>query len=244
MGFPHVKTPPGSSGASQPRSGARLLVVEDDLQLAALLEEQLRLAGHAVDVAGDLATARGLLVDRDYELVVLDRNLPDGDGLELAEDLAREERTSEAVAVLMLTALGDVDSRVAGLYAGASDYLTKPFSVQELLARIHVRLRERRGVASEALRYEDLELDADTFSVRLGDTVEFMPEREYAVLAMLLRYRGRVMTQDDLERGLYGADVPDSNTVEVFVHNLRRRLKRLGYDNVIRTVRGRGYIVL
>lgn len=238
-------TPPvDEPGSARTGLGARLLVVEDDKQLAALLGEQLRLAGHVVDLAGDIATARELMFTAAYDLIVLDRNLPDGDGIELAKDLAREEPGTGSPIVLMLTARGDVDSRVTGLYAGASDYLTKPFSVQELLARIHVRLRERRGAATATLRYEDLVLDGDAFSVRLGDSVEFLPEREFAVLAMLLRYRGRVMTQDDLERGLYGGDLPDSNTVEVFVYNLRRRLKRLGHENVIRTVRGRGYIIL
>ncbi|HZJ10112.1 MAG TPA: response regulator transcription factor [Trueperaceae bacterium] len=236
---------PLSGTPGQPRSpgaGARLLVVEDDTRLALLLEEQLRLAGHGVHLAPDLGSARELLAEHDFDLVILDRNLPDGDGLELAEELARDERSRDSVAVLMLTARADVDSRVAGLYAGASDYLTKPFSVQELLARIHVRLRERGG--AEILRYEKLELDPANSSCRVGDQVVLLPEREFAVLHLLLKYRGRLITQDDLERSLYGGDLPESNTVEVFVHNLRRRLKELGLENVIRTVRNRGYIIV
>ncbi len=223
---------------------ARLLVVEDDRQLAELLEEQLRLSGHAVDVAPDLRTARSLLADHDFDLVVLDRSLPDGDGLELAEDLARERANGRQVAVLMLTARADIDSRVAGLYAGASDYMSKPFSMQELLARVHVRLREHGAGHAETLTYGALEVDPETSSCRVGDDVVFLPEREFTVLHMLLKYRGRVITQEDLERALYGGDLPDSNTVEVFVYNVRRKLKGLGLDNVIRTVRNRGYIVV
>lgn len=225
-------------------AGAQILVVEDDPQLRSLLEEQLRLGGYAVDLAPDLATARELVSEHDFELIVLDRNLPDGDGLELAEELASEGRSPDKMAVLMLTARADVDSRVAGLYAGASDYLTKPFSVQELLARIHVRLRERGNSGSEGFSYGGMELDPATSSCKVGEQLLFLPDREFTVLQMLLRYHGRVITQEDLERALYGGDLPDSNTVEVFVYNLRRKLKGLGLDNVIRTVRNRGYIVV
>ncbi|MFO7545733.1 MAG: response regulator transcription factor [Trueperaceae bacterium] len=219
-------------------AGGRLLVVEDDMQLSAMLREQLAIAGYLVEVAGTLADARGAMAEALFDLVVLDLQLPDGDGLTLAEEIRRDDE----VAVLILSARADVESRVAGLYAGASDYVTKPFSVQELLARIHVRLRER-GQA-ETLRYRDLELDPRTGRCDVGDQNVLLPEREAAVLALLLRYRGRVFSQADLERALYGADVPESNTIEVFVYNLRRKLAGLGHRDVIRTVRNRGYVIL
>lgn len=169
---------------------------------------------------------------------MLDLHLPDGDGLDLAEEIRRDER----MAVLILSARADVESRVAGLYAGASDYVTKPFSVQELLARVHVRLRERGQAAT--LRHGAIEFDPSTGRCAVGTDSVLLPEREAAVLALLLRYRGRVFGQADLERALYGADVPDSNTVEVFVYNLRRKLSGLGQRDVIRTVRNRGYVIL
>lgn len=223
---------------SRGRAGGRLLVVEDEPQLAAMLREQLTIAGYGVEAAGTLATARAALADAPFDLVVLDLHLPDGDGLTLAEEIRQDDR----VAVLILSARADVESRVAGLYAGASDYVTKPFSVQELLARIHVRLRERGGAPT--LRYGDLELDPQTGRCAAGERSVLLPEREAAVLALLLRYRGRVFGQADVERALYGADVPDSNTVEVFVYNLRRKLAALGQSDVIRTVRNRGYVIL
>lgn len=221
-----------------------MLVLEDDHQLASLLSEQLSLAGYAVSLANTLAAARELVGGAQFDLLILDRNLPDGDGLSIAEEVAAEAANGAIVepAVLMLTAIDDVESRVNALYAGASDYLTKPFSMQELLARVHARLRERGS--GEQLAYGDLTLDASNNSITRGDLVELLPETEFTVLAMLLKYRGRVLTQVDLERSIYGAVVPDSNTVEVYVYNVRRKLKRMGLAEVVRTVRGKGYIVI
>lgn len=220
------------------QGAARILVVEDDLQLTRLLDEQLRLAGHTATAAATLAEARALLAAGRYDLVLLDLNLPDGDGLELASEVV-ESGTAQ---LLMLTARSDVASRVAGLYAGASDYLTKPFSVPELLARVHVRLRER-GVQA-VVSYGDLQLDRRLLSCTVRGETLHLPEREFELLRLLVQYRGRVFTKEDLEGSLYGADVPDSNTIEVFVYNLRRKLKGLGLESVIRTVRNRGYVVV
>jgi DNA-binding response OmpR family regulator len=221
-----------------------LLVLEDDQHLASLLFEQLTLAGYTVSLANSLAAARELVAGTQFDLLVLDRNLPDGDGLRIAEEVAAEAARGAMVepAVLMLTAVDDVESRVNALYAGASDYLTKPFSMQELLARVHARLRERG--TGEQLAYGDLTLDATNNSITRGDLVELLPETEFTVLAMLLKYRGRVLTQEDLERSIYGNEVPDSNTVEVYVYNVRRKLKRMGLAEVVRTVRGKGYLVI
>ncbi|HET8985074.1 MAG TPA: response regulator transcription factor [Trueperaceae bacterium] len=230
--------------AGSGRRAPRLLVLEDDHQLASLLSEQLSLAGYTVSLANTLAAARELVGGTQFDLLILDRNLPDGDGLSIAEEVAAEAANGAIVepAVLMLTAIDDVESRVNALYAGASDYLTKPFSMQELLARVHARLRERGS--GERLAYGDLTLDASNNSITRGDLVELLPETEFTVLAMLLKYRGRVLTQVDLERSIYGAEVPDSNTVEVYVYNVRRKLKRMGLAEVVRTVRGKGYIVI
>lgn len=221
-----------------PARGARLLVVEDDRQLASLLREQLTLVGHAPVMAATLAEARARLADELFDLVILDLNLPDGDGLDLADEIASDAQTP----VLMLTARGDVDSRVAGLYAGASDYMTKPFSVAELLARVHVRLRENGG--QERLVLGELVLDPANGSASVAGQVLYLPEREFMLLKLLVQYRGRVFTKEDLERALYGSDLPDSNTIEVYVYNIRRRLKGAGMEGIIRTVRNRGYLVV
>ncbi len=225
------EAPPGASRA-------RILVVEDDSALAHLVVEQLGHAGYRAEAVGLGRDAIQRAQEAALDLVVLDLNLPDMDGIEVAERL----REDGDAAILMLTARADVDSRVEGLYAGASDYLAKPFSVQELLARVHVRLRERQ--ATGVLRHGDLELDPEALSCRCGDDQVVLPEREFELLRLLVRHRGRLFSREDIERSLYGTDVPDSNTVEVFVYNLRRKLAKLGHKEIIRTVRNRGYMVL
>lgn len=224
----------GAATATRPR----ILVVEDDGALARLVVEQLTHAGYRAEAVGLGREALARAAAEPFELVVLDLNLPDVDGIEVAEGL----RAVGDAAILMLTARADVDSRVEGLYAGASDYLSKPFSVQELLARVHVRLRERR--ATGVIRAGDLELDPAALTCRCGERTVVLPERECELLGLLLRHPGRLFSRDDIERALYGPDVPESNTVEVFVYNLRRRLGELGHRQLIRTVRNRGYMVL
>lgn len=216
----------------------RVLVVEDDGRLRALIARELRSAGYLVDAVASGGEALARLVDGDVDLVLLDLNLPDVDGVEVAERIRRD---GSDVPIVMVTARGDVDSRVNGLYAGASDYLVKPFEVSELLARVHVRLRE--AGSSGVLRHEALTFDVDAACVRVGDRALQLPPREAELLRLLLAHRGRVYAVAELERRLYGAETPASNTVEVYVSNLRRRLASLGADGLIVTVRGRGYVV-
>lgn len=219
-------------------SHARILVIEDDAELLGLLREQLSLVGHRVE--GVVTGGEGLFLaeEEPFDLIVLDLNLPDMDGIEIAERL----QGGAGPPILMLTARGDVDSRVNGLYAGASDYVTKPFSVPELVARIHARLRER-GEHGERPRYGDLELFPEASAVRVGADELQLPEREFELLRLFVENQGRVFSREDLEHRLYGDRMPGSNTVEVFVHNLRKKLAGLGVDGVIRTVRGKGYLL-
>ena len=216
---------------------ARLLVIEDDRRLAALLERDLGLAGYAVTVRHSGGEGLFAAEEEPYALIVLDLGLPDMDGLEVAAWL----RGRVAADILMLTARGDLESRVAGLYAGASDYLTKPFHMQELLARVHVRLRgqQQGGV----LEHGPLRLERDSSTLQVGEQSFVLPEREFALLALLLGQPGRLFSREALERQLYGAAQPESNTVEVFVCNLRRRLREAGVAELIQTVRGKGYMI-
>ena len=219
--------------------GAHVIVVEDDARLRGLVADALRAAGHrvtAVATGGDGLTAA---YSEDADLMVLDLNLPDVDGVEVARRL----RADGDLPILMLTARGDVKSRVEGLYAGAADYLTKPFDLQELLARVHVRLRERRA-GEEVVTHGELRLDVATRQLNRGDASALLPELEFELLHVLLAHPGRVFSREDLERRLYGGAPPGSNTIEVFVSHLRRRLRALGAGDPIRTVRGKGYTAL
>jgi DNA-binding response OmpR family regulator len=226
---------PGDRSSGDP---ARILVVEDDPRVRELLAEELATAGHRVTTVATAADALFHAEEASFDLMVLDLGLPDGDGVEVAERL--QGRCD--LPIVMLTARADVESRVRGLYAGAADYVAKPFSLPELLARIHVRLRERSGPARP--RHADLSLDPDT-ATALGPGGEVdLSERELALLRLLVEHPGRLLSRDDLERRLYGPDeVPGSNTVEVFVHHLRRKLDRIGVEPRIRTVRGKGYML-
>lgn len=218
---------------------AHVLVVEDDARLRALVREALAAAGHRVTDVGSGGDALAAVLAGDVDLLVLDLNLPDVDGIEVA----RRVHADGEVPILMLTARGDVASRVEGLYAGAADYLTKPFDVQELLARVHVRLRERRA-GGDVVEHAGLRLHAATRTVAMGAASATLPELEFELLRLLLANPGRVFSREDLEVRLYGDDLPGSNTIEVFVSHLRRRLRDLGADDPIRTVRGKGYAVL
>ncbi|MDZ7706527.1 MAG: response regulator transcription factor [Trueperaceae bacterium] len=220
------------------RAAARILVVEDDARLRSLLEQELATDGHVVVAVGTAGEGLYRAEEEPYDLLVLDLSLPDGDGLEVAERL----RDRRDVPILMLTARADVDSRVRGLYAGAADYMTKPFSVPELLARVHARLRER--LKPERPRHRDLELDPSASVARGPGGEAILPESEFALLRMLVEHPGRLFTRDEIERRLYVAsERPGSNTVEVFVHHVRRKLEQLDAEPRIRTVRGKGYML-
>lgn len=216
----------------------RLLVIEDDARLRTLVEQELGSAGFEVTGAGTGGDGLALTVERPFDLVILDLNLPDVDGLEVAERLKRDGD----LPILMLTARGDVASRVDGLYAGANDYLTKPFDVRELLARVHVQLREHVG--DDEVRHEDLVLHVPSCTASHRDASVVLPEREGEILRLLMTHPGKVFSRDDLERRLYGADVPESNTVEVFVYQLRQKLAGIGVRDLIQTIRRKGYMVV
>lgn len=219
--------------------GAKILIVEDDPRLSLLLEQELRYDGYEA-IAAKTGTD-GLVAAEacDFDLIVLDLNLPDIDGLEVARRLHGRSGAS----LLMLTARGDVDSRVEGLYAGASDYMTKPFSIQELLARIHVRLRERQQTP-EVLRHDDLVLNLSDRVCLLSGEPLALTAHEFELLKLLMSHRGRIFAKEDIERRLYDGDsLPGSNTIEVFVSNLRKKLAQRGVHNLIQTVRKMGYFI-
>ena len=217
----------------------KILVVEDDLRLATLLKQELAQEGYEVEAVHNGTDALLRAAAHAFDLVILDLNLPDIDGLEVATRLRRDSEVS----ILMLTARGDVSSRVEGLYAGASDYLTKPFSVQELRARVHVRLREK-GQPAEVLACGELLLEPAAGHCTVAGRELPLTSLEFRLLELFLTHKGRIFSKEDLEDRLYGADkLPGSNTVEVFVSNLRRKLAAAGVQGMIQTVRGMGYVV-
>ena len=218
----------------------RILVIEDERALAGFIEQTLRQHGFAASVAGTLAEARSLLT-QPFDAVICDRRLPDGDGLDLVKEL---RAAGNHVPLLMLTALGLPKERVSGLEAGADDYLPKPFSLFELLARVKALLRRSGGPAGLMLELGHLQLDTlhDTVQVK-GKTVA-LGKREVVLLRHLLQRAGQVVGKDVLEQALYGdTDEKSRTALEVAIHRLRKVLGSVDSGTNLVTVRGIGYLL-
>lgn len=213
----------------------RLLLVEDDALLGDGIRAGLMLSAYAVDWVRDGEMARRALLDHEYDACVLDLGLPKRDGLSVLKEL--RQRGSQ-MPVLILTARDSREDKISGLDHGADDYLTKPFDLAELQARLRALLRRAGGVASPLLSHGDVSLDPATKRVTLQGQEIQLSAREYALLLDLLNHPKHVRTRAQLEESLYAwGDEAGSNTVEVYIHHLR---KKLGSE-FIRTVRGLGY---
>jgi len=213
----------------------RLLLVEDDALLGDGIHAGLKLADHAVDWVRDGEAAHLALLDHEYDACVLDLGLPKRDGLSVLKAL--RERGSR-LPVLVLTARDASTDKVAGLDAGADDYLTKPFDLPELLARLRALVRRAAGEARPTLEHAGVVLDPGARQVTFKGQPVVLSAREFALLEDFLRHKNHIRTRAQLEEGLYAwGEETGSNTVEVYVHHLR---KKFGSD-FIRTVRGLGY---
>jgi two-component system OmpR family response regulator len=213
----------------------RVLIAEDEARLVSHLAAALEKAGYAVDIAADGREAEFLGQTEQYDAVVLDLGLPRVDGLTV---LGRWRESGIDVPVLILTARGSWHEKVLGIDGGADDYLTKPFRTEELLARLRALIRRSHGRAEPELRCGSVRLDPRAARVTVGDRDVALTSHELRVLAYLMHHAGRVVSQGELAEHLYDRETErDSNTVEVFVARLRRKL---GVP-VITTVRGMGY---
>jgi DNA-binding response OmpR family regulator len=218
-----------------------VLVVEDDEEIAQVLQRSLRLEGYEVKLADDgvkaLEEAHGFLPD----VLVLDLGLPRLDGIDVAKRL---RDGGDDVPILMLTARDALDSRVAGLDVGVDDYLVKPFERQELLARLRALLRRRPPRGMAPLRAGDLMLNPDTHEVSRGERRIDLTQREFELLEYLMRNERLVISRQKLLDEVWGYDpFSITNTIEVFVSNLRRKLEAGGEPRLLHTVRGAGYVL-
>ncbi|HKG37647.1 MAG TPA: response regulator transcription factor [Conexibacter sp.] len=218
----------------------RVLVVEDDDEIAQTLQRSLRMEGYEVRIASDgvsaLDDAHAFLPD----LVVLDLGLPRLDGIDVAKTL----RENDDVPILMLTARDALEARVEGLDAGADDYLVKPFERQELLARLRALLRRRPPRGSAPLVCGDLQLNPDTHEVERAERTIELTQREFELLEYLMRNERIVISRQRLLDEVWGYDpFSTTNTIEVFVSNLRRKLEAGGESRLLHTIRGAGYVL-
>ncbi|MCP1315236.1 MULTISPECIES: response regulator transcription factor [unclassified Halomonas] len=215
----------------------RILLVEDDPSLASGIRLALKPEHYTVDHLTSGVEALNALKNEPFDAVILDLGLPRVDGMEVLETVRRQ---GNRVPILVLTARDDVDSRIAGLDAGADDYLTKPFEVDELKARLRALLRRSQGQTTRLLCCRGITLDPHTLSVTCQSREVALSRRELALLQEFMSHPGRVFTRDTLAQLVYGweEDV-ESNAIEVHVHHLRKKL----FSDVIRTVRGIGYVM-
>ena len=214
----------------------KILVIEDDVQISRVLELELKHEGYEVETARDGLTGLERAL-KEPDLIILDWMLPKLDGLEVL----RRIRTKSQTPVIMLTAKDRIPDRVSGLDTGADDYLSKPFSIEELLARVRARLRDR-APAENILTAKDLKMDRDRHEVERAGNKITLTAKEYALLEYLLLHRNKVHTRDELFNGVWGSDfLGDSNLIDVYIRYLRGKIDD-GYDDkLIQTVRGVGY---
>lgn len=219
----------------------RILVVDDDARIRAVVRRGLAYEGYRVVEAA--SGEEGLEKAREHlpELVVLDVMLPGIDGLEVTRRL---RAAGDEVAILMLTARDEVGDRVEGLETGADDYLVKPFSFEELLARVHALLRRKPSPAGEILRFADLELDVDAREARRQDRTIDLSTTEFNLLVLFMRHPRKVLTRDVIMEHVWAYDFEgESNILEVYVRYVRTKLEAGGERRLIHTVRGAGYVL-
>ncbi len=219
----------------------RVLLIEDYPPLQKSIHQGLHEAGFAVDVTGDGNEGLWYAMNNDYDVIILDLMLPGLDGLKILKTIRAKGRQTH---VLILTAKDTLEDRIAGLDMGADDYLVKPFAFEELLARIHALVRRKYQEKNPTLKIQDLRLDQAAQKVWRGREEIELTGREYALLEYLALRAGHVVTRTDIWEHIYEFNSSASSTVvDVYIGYLRKKIERPGKPDLIRTIRGRGYVL-
>ena len=226
------------------QNGLKILIIDDDRTLSEAVARALENAGFSAAIAGTAGEGWRRIDTEKPDLVILDLNLPDIDGIELCRDLRR----STDIPIIMLTARADETDRVVGLEVGADDYVTKPFSLKELIARVRAVLRRVRDMPvqpREVLRIGNIELDMAGHSVSVDGRPVDLTRTEFLILQTLMQNAGRVVSREELAHAVWGTNVPDQHLLEVHVSNLRRKIeKNPRRPKHLITVRGVGYKIV
>jgi DNA-binding response OmpR family regulator len=219
----------------------RVLIVEDNKAFAGLVAARLEQSGIESDQTGSVEQAERAIASVDYAAIILDLGLPDRDGLGLLRDLRLR---GDATPVLLMTARNSLEDRVRGLREGADDYLAKPFSIDELIARLRALMRRPGKLLGQVLSAGNVTLDIEHHQVNVDDKVQAFRLRETVVLEILMRHKSNVVPRRYFEDQLFGLEgEQDSNTVDVYVHRLRKQLTDAGATVTIHTIRGVGYMM-
>ncbi|MGK7959438.1 response regulator transcription factor [Crocosphaera sp.] len=220
---------------------AHILLVEDEAKLAQFVELELKYEGYEVTVVNDGLSGLTNARDNNYDLILLDWMLPGISGLEICKRL---RQTGNKVPIILLTAKDDISDRVAGLDAGADDYIVKPFSLEELLARVRASLRRNQEEDPELLQFLDLSLNPNTREVFRGSRLIELTAKEFDLLEYLMSHPRQVLTRDQILEWVWGYDfMGDSNIIEVYVRYLRLKLEAEQEKRLIQTVRSVGYVL-
>jgi two-component system response regulator MprA len=218
----------------------RILVVDDDPEIRSLLKRGLAYEGYTVDLAEDGQQALEKALQTTPDLVILDVMMPGLDGLEVAKRL----RAGGDVPILLLTARGATSDKVAGLDAGADDYLVKPFALEELLARVRAQLRRQEPVVTSTLRFADLEVNTATRQVTRGGRLLELTAKEFDLLLLFMRHPRQVLTRDIIYDKVWGYDFGgESTSLDVYIHRLRAKMEASGAIPLLHTMRGVGYVL-
>ncbi len=223
------------------KTAMRILIIEDEKEVASLIRRTLLEEAHAVDLAHDVLAGEEKALSEAYDLIILDLMLPHKNGLAVLKTLRRE---GMATPILLLTARDEVSDRVAGLDAGADDYLGKPFAVAELRARVRALLRRQSDHKASFLSAGDLVMDTVSHEARLGENHLELTTREYAILEYLLRNKGRLLTKGMIAEHVWDYHFDsDFNLIEVYIRRLRQKIEQSGGQRLIHTVRNSGYVI-
>ncbi|MEM7642063.1 MAG: response regulator transcription factor [Pseudomonadota bacterium] len=220
----------------------RLLMVEDEKSIVDLAKSALKHGGYEVDSVDCLEEASSALAIYPYDMILLDRNLPDGDGLSFLKTIRRDR--NETPVIMVSAVRKTIHDRIAGLDHGADDYLCKPLDTTELMARVRCVLRRPRALSAETIEIGNIRFEIASRQVEIGGTPVSISRRELGILENLMRAWGRTVPRDQIEQANYGFDDAVSlNAIEVSVHRLRRKLAQSGASIEIKTIRGLGYML-
>jgi len=219
-----------------------ILIVDDEANFTRVIGKGLRERGYAVDVAGDGEEALRMALARAYDVLILDVMLPRKDGLTVCREL---RASGNSVPILMLTARGAVENRIAGLNGGADDYLAKPFDFRELLARIRALLRRQPAVHPEVIQVANLTVDVGNRSVSRGSLFIELTAKEFALVEYLARHAGQVVSRREIAEHVWNESLDQfSNLIEVYVRRLRRKIDDPYDEELLQTRRGQGYVLM
>jgi len=219
----------------------RILLVEDEAELSRLVREGLESHGYSIACAASVTAARNILEAQTFDLAILDLNLPDGSGLDLAQPL---RATCRDLPILVLTARAGVADRVKGLRGGADDYVCKPVAMEELVARVEAILRRARSARTHVLSYADIELDLVNRTLRRPPTEATLSAREAELLAYFLQHPEQSLSRERILQDVWREEADDdSNVLNVYVNYLRNKTEQGGGDRLLHTVRGVGYML-